>query len=62
MDVSQGRGNPRMVDCQAVGAATFNNAARWNVKRGRWWGFTTDQSLKQVSAFVADLFQVIVDA
>ncbi|MHC4750329.1 MAG: hypothetical protein ACYTFW_10685 [Planctomycetota bacterium] len=51
-----------MVDCQAVGAATFNNAARWNVKRGRWWGFTTDQSLKQVSAFVADLFQVIVDA
>ena len=31
MNVSQGPGDPRMIDCQVVGAVTFNNAGRWNV-------------------------------
>jgi len=61
LDVPQGRGYPRVIDRHAVGAATFDNAGRRDVKGIRRRGFAADQSLEQCSAFVADLFEVIVD-
>ena len=61
LDVLQGRGNPRVIDRHAVGAATFNNTGWWDVDWTRWRRFTSDQSLEKCSTFVSNLLEVVVD-